>query len=146
MITTLINPVLEIKRLFDATPERVFDAWLVREEWQSWIGPEGVQCEVPLLEPHVGGRYRVIMKLSDGKIVPVSGVFKTIRRPEEFSFSWGWEGDASRNSLITITLKTVGGKTEMTLRQEGLPTEDDRAGHAKGWNSALNKLALFLAG
>ena len=49
MTTTTVNPVLEIKRLFDAPPERIFDAWLVREEWQAWIGPEGTQCEVPVL-------------------------------------------------------------------------------------------------
>ena len=48
---TDVSPVLEIVRSFDAPPARVSDAWLVREQWQAWIGPEGVQCEVPLLEP-----------------------------------------------------------------------------------------------
>ena len=52
---------LAITRLFDAPPARVFDAWLKREEWQSWIGPEGMSCEVPVLEPRVGGRYRLTM-------------------------------------------------------------------------------------
>ena len=59
------HPVLEITRVFDATPAHVFEAWLDREEWQSWIGPEGIDCEVPLLERRVGGRYRVIMHLPD---------------------------------------------------------------------------------
>jgi uncharacterized protein YndB with AHSA1/START domain len=137
-------PVLEIRRIFDAPPQRIFDAWMIREEWQSWIGPEGMQCEVPLLEPYAGGAYRIVMHLSDGKIIPVAGVFKEIVRPEKMVFTWGWEGDAGRTSLVTITLKKSGEKTELVLRQEGLPTEDDRAGHAKGWNSTLNKLEVYL--
>jgi uncharacterized protein YndB with AHSA1/START domain len=42
---------LTISRLFDASPEEVFDAWIEREQWQAWLGPEGVTCKVPLLEP-----------------------------------------------------------------------------------------------
>ncbi len=144
MTTTTVNPVLEIKRLFDAPPERIFDAWLVREEWQAWIGPEGTQCEVPVLEPRVGGKYRILMHMSDGRTLPVSGEFQAIERPHRFVFTWGWEGDAKRNSLVTVALKASGGKTEMILRHEGLPTPEDREGHGKGWNSTLNKLAAYV--
>jgi uncharacterized protein YndB with AHSA1/START domain len=138
------SPVLEIKRLFDAAPASVFKTWLNREEWQSWIGPEGVDCEVPLLEPRVGGRYRIIMHLPDGSVIPVVGVFKTIEAPKRLAFTWGRDGDA-RTTLVTVTLRDLGGKTEMILRHEGLPTDADRAGHGKGWNSALNKLVSYLA-
>ena len=99
---------LEITRIFDASPARVFEAWLNREEWQAWIGPKGVSCEVPLLEPRVGGRYRVTMRLSDGRVIPVAGVFKTIDAPRTLVFTWGWDGDPSRESLITITFRAMG--------------------------------------
>ena len=58
----------------EAPPARVFDAWLTGEEWQAWIGPEGAHCEVPLFEPRVGGRYRMIMRMSGGRVIPVAGV------------------------------------------------------------------------
>jgi uncharacterized protein YndB with AHSA1/START domain len=93
---TTINPVLEILRLFDAPPNIVFDAWLEREQWQAWIGPEGCQCEVPLLEPKIGGRYRIQMHLSDGREIPVEGVFKIIDRPNRLAFTWGWRRAARR--------------------------------------------------
>jgi uncharacterized protein YndB with AHSA1/START domain len=143
MNATTESTVLEIKRIFDASPARVFDAWLIREEWQAWIGPEGVNCEVPLLERRVGGRYRVIMHLSDGRVIPVTGVFKTIEAPKRFVFTWGREGEA-RETLVTVTLRDLGGMTEMTLRHEGLPIPD-HDNHGKGWNSALNKLVTYLA-
>jgi uncharacterized protein YndB with AHSA1/START domain len=139
------DTVLLITRIFDAPPARVFDAWLTREEWQAWIGPEGVNCEVPLFEPRIGGRYRVMMHMSDGRVIPVAGVFKTIEAPRGFAFTWGWEGDDERQSLITITLNDLGGKTELTLRQEGLGTVGNRDAHGTGWNSALNKLVGHLA-
>lgn len=135
---------LEITRLFDAPPARVFDAWLQREQWQAWIGPEGINCEVPLLEPHVGGRYRITMRLTDGRVVPVAGVFKAIEPPTSLVFTWGWENDPARQSLITLTFRDKAGKTELTLRQEGFDSVANRDGHNRGWNGTLNKLVAYL--
>ncbi|MBS0374519.1 MAG: SRPBCC domain-containing protein [Proteobacteria bacterium] len=135
---------LEIRRTFDAPPERVFDAWLEREEWQAWIGPEGVDCEVPLLEPRVGGRYRIDMRLADGRRVPVAGTFTRIERPHVLAFTWGWDGDPARQSQITLTFTAHGGQTEFLLRQEGLGTIASRDDHGRGWASALGKLDRYL--
>lgn len=139
------DTTLEITRIFDAPPARVFNAWLNREEWQAWIGPEGINCDVPLLEPRVGGRYRITMRLPDSRVIPVAGIFKTIDSPRRLVFTWGWEGDPSRESLITITLREKGDKTELTLRQEGLGSVSNRDDHRKGWNGTLNKLVAYLA-
>jgi uncharacterized protein YndB with AHSA1/START domain len=138
--TTLI-----VTRLFDASPPRVFDAWLIREEWQAWIGPEGMNCDVPLLEPHIGGRYRITMRLTDGRVVPVGGIYRAIDRPNALVLTWGREDDPSRASLLTLTLKPRGSATELTLRQEGLGSVASRDDHIKGWNDALNKLDRYLA-
>jgi uncharacterized protein YndB with AHSA1/START domain len=135
---------LKITRVFDAPRARVFNAWLDREEWQAWIGPEGMSSEVPLLEPRVGGRYRVTMHLSDGSVIPVAGVFKTIDAPRTLVFTWGWDGDPSRDSLITLTFRDMGDKTELTLHQEGLGSVANRDDHGRGWNSALDKLVAYL--
>jgi uncharacterized protein YndB with AHSA1/START domain len=144
MTDAIGNPVLEITRIFDAPPARVFAAWLTREEWASWIGPEGVRCDVPLLEPRVGGRYRLTMHLPDGRALAVAGIFKAIAQDESFAFTWGMAGEA-RATLVSVALRDLGGRTELTLRHEGLPDVADRDGHGEGWNSALNKLAAFLS-
>ncbi|HEX4534814.1 MAG TPA: SRPBCC domain-containing protein [Rhizomicrobium sp.] len=146
MNTTTLNPVLEIRRTFDAPPERVFDAWMSHEEFQAWIGPEGINCDVPLFEPRVGGRYHIDMKMTDGSIVPVSGEFKVIDKPNRIVLTWGWAGDPNRTTTVTLNFRAVDGKTELMLRHEGLATEQDRESHAKGWNSALNKLQRHVEG
>ncbi len=136
---------LELRRVFDATPEALFDAWLRREEFAAWIGPEGIDCEVPLLEPQVGGRYEITMRLTNGQVIPVSGSFRTIERPTRLVFSWGWNGDPTRQTLITLEFTPRGPRTELLLRQEGLGSVGNRDDHARGWNSALNKLERYLA-
>jgi uncharacterized protein YndB with AHSA1/START domain len=138
--TTLI-----VTRLFDASPARVFDAWLIREEWQAWIGPEGMSCDVPLLEPHVGGRYRITMRLTDGRVLPVGGIFRAIDRPKTLLLTWGREDDPSRAGLLTLTFKQRGNATEFALRHAGLASVASRDDHIKGWNDALNKLERYLA-
>ena len=90
--------ILVIKRTFKASAEDVFDAWLTLERWQAWIGPEGMNCKVTLLEPRVGGRYRIDMRAPDGSLIPVSGQFEVIDRPRALSFTWGWDGDPTRQA------------------------------------------------
>jgi len=145
MSTTTLSPVLQIRRVFEAAPEDVFDAWFEREQWQAWIGPEGCQCDVPVLEPKVGGRYRILMHLTDGREIPVEGVFQTVDRPRTLVFTWGWALSGG-STTVRLTFKSVAGGTELTLTHEGLPTPEDREGHGKGWNSALNKLARYVKG
>lgn len=136
-------PVLEIKRMIDAPQARVFSAWMKHEEWQSWIGPEAGRSEVPLFEPHVGGRYRLLMHLQDGRDMEVGGTFRTIEPEHTIAFSWKWADD-EHDSLVTVRLRDVGGKTELTLRHEGLLTEENCDAHRGGWNGALNKLVAYL--
>jgi uncharacterized protein YndB with AHSA1/START domain len=145
MTTTTDNTVLEIRRVFDASPEALFDAWFTREQWQAWIGPEGCQCEVPVLEPNVGGRYSIKMNLSDGRVIPVGGVFKTVDRPHVLAFTWSW-ALSKADTLVRLSFRAVDGGTELILTHEGLPTPADREDHGKGWNSVFNKLARFVKG
>jgi uncharacterized protein YndB with AHSA1/START domain len=150
-MTTVLDPVLEIRRVFDAPPEALFDAWFTREQWQAWIGPEGCQCEVPVLEPKVGGRYRIDMALSDGRVLPVEGVFRTVDRPSSnkggaLAFTWNWALNGGGETLVRLAFRAVDGGTEVTLIHEGLPTATDRQNNGVGWNGTLNKLARYIKG
>jgi len=136
---------LEIKRVFDASCAEVFRAWLDRDEWQAWIGPEGVHCDLTEFDPRVDGRYRLVMHLPTGETMVVAGAFRSIEQDKRFSFTWGSADDAAKTSLVSVALRDLGGRTELTLRQEGLPTAALRDGHLSGWQSALNKLAAHVA-
>jgi uncharacterized protein YndB with AHSA1/START domain len=140
-----VAPALAIRRVFNAAIERVFDAWMQREQWETWIGPAGVQCEVPEMDARVGGRYRLVMHMAAGQMVNVVGTFRIIERPDRFAFSWMMEG-GEHDSLVTVSLRDLGGKTELTLQHDGLLSGENVESHGKGWNSALNKLENYLGG
>jgi glutathione S-transferase len=134
---------LEMKRIFDAPRERVFDAWLSKD-WGEWAGPAGIKGEVTLMEPRVGGRYRVVMHRPDGTAIAVGGAYREIDRPNRLTFGWKWEHE-EQDTLITLTFRTVGGKTELTLRHEGFANTERRDSHNLGWNGTLDKLGGFLS-
>ena len=102
-------------------PKRVFDAWLEREQWQAWIGPEGCQCEVPLLEPKVGGRYRILMHCPTAGEIPVEGVFKVIDRPNAPGLHLGLGLERQADTLVTLTFRAKGSKTEITSPMKACP-------------------------
>jgi len=144
MTPTLDGSSLVLSQIFDTSATRLFDAWTSREEWQAWIGPKGVTCDVPMLNATVGGEYCVIMHTPNGE-VRVAGVFREVSPPNRIVFTWGAEGDPTRQSLVTIDLESLGERTRLTLRQDGLGSADVRDEHAKGWTGAFAKLAAHVA-
>jgi uncharacterized protein YndB with AHSA1/START domain len=133
---------LEMTRHFDAPPERVFDAWLSKS-WGEWAGPPGVKGEVVVMEPHVGGRYRVVMHRPDGGELIVGGTFREINRPLKLVMSWKWEHEDT-DTLVTLALRPSGKGTVLTLHHEGFAATERRDSHQMGWNGTLEKLAEFL--
>lgn len=144
MISLDEETVLVIHRHFKAPPARVFAAWSSREGWQAWIGPRGIDCAVHELDCRPGGSYRLTMTTPEGRIMPVAGTFRTVTPDETLVFTWGWDGDPAKQSLITLTFHAKEGGTEMVLRQEGLPSRDQRDGHRGGWESAFDKLREYV--
>ncbi|MEE8438342.1 MAG: SRPBCC domain-containing protein [Micropepsaceae bacterium] len=142
--------VLVVSRSFEAPREAVFDAWLDAAQLAQWMGPHGVRAEIDALEPKVGGRYRIIMHPEPGGTPTAGGVYREISRPDRLVFTWAWEnahpdGSAGVETIITVTFENKGGKTEMTLRQEGLESTESRDSHRHGWDGSFDKLADTLS-
>lgn len=47
-------------------------------------------------------------------------------------------------TLVTVEFRDLGGRTEVVLTHEMLPSEKSRDEHHKGWNGCLDRLARFL--
>jgi len=137
---------LQFTRHFEASPERVFDAWL-GTEWGDWLPPGGAHCSVTASEPKVGGKYRVVMTMSDGRSVEVTGVYRELVRPETLVFTWrvdyiGYE------TVITVQFRQDATGTLMTFRQDGILSVEDRGRYHSGWtgtNGSFAKLEAHLA-
>jgi uncharacterized protein YndB with AHSA1/START domain len=135
---------LELKRHFDAPPEKVFDAWLSKS-WAEWAGTPIVCRSEVQMEARVGGRFRLTMHKTDGSSMTAGGVYREIVRPSKIAMTWKWE-HGQDETLLTLTFRAAGGGTDFTLRHEGFSTESDRDAHNFGWTSSLDKLAPWLMG
>ncbi len=150
--TTSEHHTLHLTRTFEASPEKVFDAWTNPEALTKWFGPTN-DFTVPLAEVdlRVGGAYRIQMKAPDGEIHTAVGTYKEIIPAEKLVFTWAWEagstcGDSGAGeSLVTLRFCAQGPATEMTLLHEQFPDSETRDKHQEGWNGCLHRLQTFMS-
>jgi uncharacterized protein YndB with AHSA1/START domain len=143
--TTTVKPSLTIKRRFNASPAKVFAAWIDPEKVKRWMGPGEVKVLSTEGDARTGGRFRWVMQAPDGERHDVSGVYREVIPNERLVFTWAWKSTPERESLVTIALKSDGGGTLMTLTHEQFFDEEARDRHQYGWNGALEKLDKYLA-
>jgi uncharacterized protein YndB with AHSA1/START domain len=139
---------LRLARRFDASRERVFEAWtdpaLLRRWWAAVQGWDTAVAEVDL-RPR--GRYRLSMRDRDhGVEYTVGGEYVEIRPPERLVYTWTWEGDAeimrgSEGTLVEVDFLEDGDCTEVVLTHRGFADERIRDLHGEGWSGCLDNLA-----
>ncbi|MGH7532726.1 MAG: SRPBCC family protein [Gemmatimonadales bacterium] len=141
---------LVITRVFEARRELVFAAWTEREHLDRWQGaPQGFTVTVEQSDIRPGGKYRICMRSPDGVDHWLQGTYREVVHPERLVFTHMWtdaHGTPGPETLVTVTLVEHAGKTELTLRQTGFPSDGSRDGHRDGWTSTFDRLAEYLGG
>jgi uncharacterized protein YndB with AHSA1/START domain len=84
------------------------------------------------------------MHMPDGHTLTVGGAYHEIDRPNRPVMSWKWEHE-EQDTLITLTFRAAGNKTELVLKHEGFANQERRDSHNNGRNGTLHKLAAYLA-
>ena len=121
----------------DALPERVFAYFTDAEAMVAWMGDSA------RLEPTVGGAFAV-----DVRGVAVRGRYLELEPPHRLVFSWGHEGSTElppAASTVEVRLTAARGGTDVVIEHRDLP-EPRVAGHRRGWDMFLPRLAAALAG
>lgn len=140
---------LALTRSFDAAAGAVFQAWIDPAQVARWIGPRSVKATVEKMEARIGGAYRIVMHEASGATHTVEGIYREIAPAKRLVFTWAWLDEAGKRgheSLVTIELRSLGKKTEMTLRHERFDSKESRDRHDHGWSGSFDKLAEVLAG
>src|SRR6266496_2994918 len=125
------NPAIKpfvISRAFDVPRERMWKAWMERDELMQWFGPEGFKMTTAKLDFRPGGVFHYCLRSPDGKEMWGKFVYREIVLPERivhvhsFSdenggltrhpFSPGWP----REMLSTTTFAEQGGTTTVTTQ------------------------------
>ena len=140
--STMLSPTaLRIERTFEASAEKVFDAWtnpdVIRRFWHA-----GSDWETPLIESdlRVGGRYRVTMRDPAGEDYSGSGEYTEIRRPERVAMTWTWDDPDSPETLLELDFSERDGVTTVVLTHSKLRDEASTRDHMDGWGKVLDNL------
>lgn len=150
------GPAIQVRRLFDATPERLFDAWTELAQVAQWLcRKQGFNTEHLCFDGYAGGRFHIRNTSSAGDVYDICGEFREVRPFEKIAFTWGGtktlsSGAVAQNMATDETLVIVeffprGKQTEVVLTHYGLASEDLRNDHTRGWKICLDNLGGFLS-
>jgi uncharacterized protein YndB with AHSA1/START domain len=140
---------LVITRVFDAPRSLVFKVWTEPEHLLRWYGPRGFTISSFTLDPRPGGAWRCCMRSPQGQDFWVRGKYLEVVAPERLSFTWAHEdehGGLGHETVVTVALAALGGKTELTLTHKTFESATARDEHHNGWSSSLECLDEYLAG
>jgi glutathione S-transferase len=144
------------RRIFQALPEEVFQAFVSAEALREWWSPEGYVVVEAHADVRVGGQYRLVMRAQTGsETVYVRGSYEEITPPHKLVFTHMFEnrdsggllaraGLAGHQTLVTVEFKAHGSTTELVLVQENIPTPDAEELVQVGWQGILDHLASYL--
>jgi len=141
-MTVDTDRVLRITRHFDASPERVFDAWLDPATAGKWLfaTPTGTMTCVQI-EARVGGKFLLIRR--DDDEVQHIGEYLELDRPRRLVFSFKVPKYSTETTKVSIGIVPDGAGCKLTLTHEGvLPEWTDRT--RQGWTMILDNLAAQL--
>ncbi len=134
---------MTVRKLLAASREEVFDAWLDAEGMREWMRPGPVtECDA-VLEPRVGGRFRIVMTTAGARIVN-TGEFRVLERPERLQFTWISSRWGPQETLVTVELFERDAQCELKLTHERFPAEHSPKQLSVGWTVMLDKLQRCL--
>jgi uncharacterized protein YndB with AHSA1/START domain len=134
---------LRLERLIPSPPEILFALWTEPAELLKWWAPEGYEPSVHCLDVRPGGRWRTTLRRPDGRVLAMSGVYRTVEPPRRLAFTWAWEdesGGRGHETEVIVSFEATPGGTRLTLLQQRFESKQARDNHNVGWSSSFDRL------
>lgn len=145
--------VMRLTRRFNASPERVFDAWLDPQLTRQWLFASPVDERYDAeIDPRVGGTYTITAR-RDGTDYTASGEYLEIDRPHRLVMTFAMPQFSPNCDRLTVEIAPDGTGCILTLTQEGIDIANElRAipagevgGTEQGWRDMFDALAASLS-
>lgn len=134
------SPVqVRVTRSFEASAERVFDAWLDPAKAGKFLyaTEEGEMVRVEI-DAREGGRYSIVERRED-QDVEHTGEYLEIDRPRRLVFTLQVPYYSPKVDRVTVEIRTTDDGCELVLTHETSPEWADQSG--EGWRMILDGLA-----
>lgn len=148
MSTEAENLIVELRRTFPVSRERLFAAWTEPKEMSQWFGPEGVRVLEARMDARPDGKFLISATGAAGEIWNAIGEYREVTPPSRLVFTWAWADIPEWqgiDSVVTVEFAEKSEGAEVHLTHERFPSADSRGRHEIGWTGSLEKLGSFLA-
>jgi len=163
------EPPFSISHVFNASREKVWEAWTKQELLLQWFGPKGSKMLHATVDVRIGGMFHYCMSHPNGMEMWGRWVFRTINRPDKLEFISSFSNasgeitpapfqgldDFPPETWTTVTLVEHAGKSRGTLVTiEARPFNGTKAQRdfftafhgsmRQGWTGTMQQLSEFL--
>jgi len=137
---------IRLHRVLRAPSERVYRAFLDPDAMAKWLPPNGFTGRVHEMDARVGGGHRMsFTNFSTGQSHSFGGTYIELTEHERIRYTDEFDNpDMPGEMQITITLRTVSCGTDLTVVQEGVPSQIPAESCYLGWQNSLTLLAALV--
>lgn len=144
------NPLL-METEFNASTERVFQAWTSASDIKQWFGTGEGGPDEASLDLRVDGKWQFTFTGDDGQIDQLSGRYLRIDPNKRLVFSWihtrtlsNGSEEISPESKITLTFETRKQGCFLRLVHESIGSDSARNNIVDGWETSLRKMKALI--
>jgi len=137
---------IKLHRVFKASPEKLYRAFIDADAQAKWLPPNGFTCKVHHLDAKVGGTYKMsFTNFSSGKSHSFGGKYLELKPGEHIRYSDQFDDPNLPGEMITtVTIKVVSCGSDVTIVQEGVPDVIPPEMCYLGWQDSLDQLAKLV--
>jgi uncharacterized protein YndB with AHSA1/START domain len=141
-----MSNTITLHRVLKAPVSRVFRAFVNPDALATWIPPFGFIAKVHEFNAVVGGSHRMsFINFTNQKEHTFGGTYYEIKTDELLKYGDKFDDvNLSGEMIVTITFKAVFCGTELSIKQEGIPSVIPPEMCDLGWQESLIKLAQLV--
>lgn len=137
---------INLHRVFKASPEKVYKAFIDADAQAKWLPPNGFTCKVHHLDAKVGGTYKMsITNFSSGKSHSFGGKYLELKPGEHIRYSDKFDDPNLPGEMITtVTIRHVSCGSDVSIVQEGVPDVIPPEMCFLGWQESIDQLVKLV--
>jgi uncharacterized protein YndB with AHSA1/START domain len=137
---------LRMNRVLPAPRTEIWTAMTDPAQVRRWWGPRGFSVPALEFEPAVGDSLRITMQPPEGEAFHLDGEFREVDPPSLLAFTFRWDPPEpdDRETVVRLSVRDRGPRTEVDLEQGEFATQERLTLHDDGWSESFEKLEELL--